>query len=435
MNAVVKLLVFGSLLGATSCLEFPNKYAQMPPGIWRGVLLLEDPALNGIRKPLDEKSLSEIRSLQINEINSNELPFLFEVIYATPDSFYLEIINGEERIKPSQIRFGRSLKTAKDTIEIHFPEYRSMIKAIVEDRAMEGVFLDSSRGDYQLPFVARQGEDFRFTRLQKEPVTDISGDWYVEFGIDGDKTWPGIGQFHQKGNELHATFSTQTGDYRYLEGCVQEDKLYLSAFDGSHAFMFEGKIFSQDSIIGVFKSGDHFTTYWKAIPGEKKLRDPFAILQLQQKNYTVGQFLRDSFGLAENDIPDDQPVILELMGTWCPNCKDASNFLKNVQQSHPDVQVVGLAFERKGLKAPQKHLEAYRKVLELNYPIYYAGPASKAFAAKKLPYLSELESFPSFLFFDSNGKLVSTYSGFYGPATKEYAEQKRQLLDAASSIQ
>ncbi|HKK88879.1 MAG TPA: TlpA disulfide reductase family protein [Saprospiraceae bacterium] len=434
MNAAVKLLMLGSLFTLSSCLEFPNKYSQMPPGMWRGVLLLDDPALSGIKKPLDEKSLSEIRSLQINEINSDELPFLFEVIYPAPDSFFIEIINGKERIQPSRIRFGRSLATAKDTIEIHFPEYRSLIKAIVEDRAMEGVFIDSSRGSYEIPFVAKQGDNYRFTRLQKKPSADISGEWAVEFGIDSDNKWPGVGQFEQEGNELSATFTTETGDYRFLEGCVQQDKFYLSAFDGSHAFMFEGKIFGEDSIIGVFKSGDHFETYWKAVPGAQALRDPFAILEINRNVYSTQQLLQDSFGIQAREIKNSKPVVLELMGTWCPNCKDASSFLNAMQKKYPEVQFIALAFERKGLESPEKHLTSYKKLLGLNYPVFYAGPASKAYAAQKLPFVEDIASFPSFFFMDASGKLVNSYSGFYGPATKEYPDQRKALMKAIDSI-
>jgi len=34
------------------------------------------------------------------------------------------------------------------------------------------------------------------------------------------------------------TFLTPVGDYRYLEGNIMNDKLYLSTFDGNHAFLF-----------------------------------------------------------------------------------------------------------------------------------------------------------------------------------------------------
>lgn len=406
----------------------------MPPGVWRGVLLLDDPALSGIKKPLDEKSLSEIRSLQINEINSNELPFIFEVIYPEEDSFSIEIINGEERIQPGRIVFGRSFATAKDTIEIHFPEYRSMIKGIVEDRAMEGVFIDSSRGSYEIPFVARQGDNYRFTRLQKKPIGDISGDWAVQFGIDSDNKWPGIGQFEQEGNELRATFTTETGDYRFLEGCIQEDKLYLSAFDGSHAFLFEGKIFGNDSIIGVFKSGDHFTSYWKAVPDIQALRRPFDILETQAGAYSTQKLFMDSFGIEAGAISDDRPLVIELMGTWCPNCKDAATFMKTIREKYPEIQLIGLAFERKGLQNPEEHLKSYKKSLDLDFPVYYAGPASKDYAAEKLPFVEEIFSFPSFFFVDANGVIQASYSGFYGPATKEHADQNRALLKTAESI-
>ena len=57
---------------------------------------------------------------------------------------------------------------------------------------------------------------------------------------------------------------TETGDYRFLEGTVQENKFWLSVFDGAHAFLFEGKILNDNELTGTFRSGKHYTTTWAA---------------------------------------------------------------------------------------------------------------------------------------------------------------------------
>ncbi len=51
-----------------------------------------------------------------------------------------------------------------------------------------------------------------------------------------------VGEFKQNGSELTGTFLTTTGDYRYLQGSVSGNKLYLSTFDGGHAFIFIARI-------------------------------------------------------------------------------------------------------------------------------------------------------------------------------------------------
>jgi thiol-disulfide isomerase/thioredoxin len=407
----------------------------MPPGIWRATLSLEG-SKPGSALALDEKSLQEIRNIKIDEIDSGELPFLFEVVYPSPDSFYIEIINGVERIRVTDISFGRSIRIAKDTIEIHFPNYRTMIKATVEDQIMEGYFLDFGRGkDYRIPFVAKQGENYRFTQLKKNIKHPVGGSWKTTFQIETDKTFPGEAQFELDGNKLTGTFTTETGDYRYLAGSQQADKIYLSVFDGSHAFLFEGKVFNTDSIIGSFRSGIHYQCYWKATPGEAELTDPFSIMDIDTGiKYDLGTLLRENFSIANPAFQHGKPLILEVMGTWCPNCKDAALDLKKIQEDFPDVQVLSLAFERKNLKAIEEHLNSYQNKLNLNYPIYYGGIANKDTASSKLPFVEHIYSFPSLFFFDKSGYLRNSYSGFYGPATKEYRNQYEQLVKSTNQL-
>ena len=79
-----------------SCLVVDNPYNGLPPGPWRAVLKLE---LNTVIPNPKGEPLPEKVNMQIEDIAGGELPFNFEVKYITPDSFYLEIINGSERIE------------------------------------------------------------------------------------------------------------------------------------------------------------------------------------------------------------------------------------------------------------------------------------------------------------------------------------------------
>ena len=83
-----------------------------------------------------------------------------------------------------------------------------------------------------------------------------------------------IGLFNQNENRITGTFATETGDYRYLDGVVSGDSVFLSTFDGSHAFLFEAEI--KDSLIeGLFLSGTHYSENWIAKKNEDVvLRNP-----------------------------------------------------------------------------------------------------------------------------------------------------------------
>lgn len=256
-----RLLFAILLISFSSCFVIENTFTGLPPGKWRAVLKLEPKQItpNPKGEPLPEKL-----NLKFEEVTAGELPFNFEVIYKNETDFYIEIINGEERIRVDDIVMGRDPTTAKDTILIELPQFDSYLKGIYEENLIEGTWEVRNPEAYSIPFVARYGQDHRFTTLRKEPVMNISGKWKTYFEADTDEPYPAIGEFEQDGNYLSGTFQTETGDYRYLEGTVQADKLYLSCFNGDQAYLFEGKIAPDSSIIGIFRSGKHYKTIWEA---------------------------------------------------------------------------------------------------------------------------------------------------------------------------
>src|SRR5689334_3809447 len=116
----IRFLLLILLVSMLSCLKLGKPFSGLPPGMWRGVLYLSDD-LNGF----DEKS-------------NAELPFNFEVIYDTEDSFHIVIHNGEERIVVNDIQMGTDRHTGRDTVLIDFPVYDTSIKGQYEEDAIEG---------------------------------------------------------------------------------------------------------------------------------------------------------------------------------------------------------------------------------------------------------------------------------------------------------
>ncbi|MCO6475092.1 MAG: hypothetical protein J5I94_00655 [Phaeodactylibacter sp.] len=256
------ILAFILIAAWPSCIVIENPYTGLPPGPWRAILELEPRSL--ATNP-EGKPLPQLMNLEFEEVTQGELPFNFEVKYTDEQHFYIELINGQERIKVDDIFIGRDRSTAKDTVVINLPANDSYIRAIFEEDVMEGEWVDGSRENYRIPFKAYQGQAHRFTTLRKKPAMDISGRWEATFGIEGDEEpYRAVGEFKQNGNHLSGAFLTQKGEYGLLEGTIQDDKLYLSRFDGAGAFLFEGKILPDSTLIGSFRAGKHYKTLWKA---------------------------------------------------------------------------------------------------------------------------------------------------------------------------
>ena len=280
--------------------------------------------------------------VNFEEATEAQLPFTFEVIYENENEFRVEVINGAERIvvPKEDIYIGLDRRVGKDTFLIKFPIYESYIKGLFESRVMEGEWVVTNRENYRIPFVAKFGKNYRFTQLKKTPKIDVSGKWEVHFqGLeDPDDNWPGIGEFKQEGNKLEGTFRTETGDYRYLEGTIQDKKVYLSVFDGAHAFLFEAKILEDNSMVGLFRSGKHYQASWTATKNEDfELSDPNELTFLKEGYDKVSFSFANPAGeiiSLENEGYKNKAKIVQIFGTWCPNCREETSFLVDLSLIH-----------------------------------------------------------------------------------------------------
>jgi thiol-disulfide isomerase/thioredoxin len=433
------LIVLAVLISFQACIVVENPFEGLPPGKWRGVLKLayRPVSSNPKGEPLPEKM-----NLSFEEVTDGELPFNFDVIHREDGSFYIEIINGEERIKVEDIQFGIDRSTAKDTVVINFPVYDSYIKAIFEENIMEGDWIVNNRGtDYRIPFVARQGRNHRFTPLKKTPVLDVSGKWETTFGINETDPYKAIAEFQQNGNHLTGTFRTETGDYRFLEGTVQNNKMYLSCFDGAHAFLFEAKIQEDSTLIGSFRSGKHYQTIWSAKRNpdfELASADTLTYLKEGYKSFDFSFENPEGEVISLNDETYQGKVrIIQILGTWCPNCRDETLFLKDYLTRNPneDLAIIGLAFERYKDEAKAKEvIKTYKEKMGLEYEILYAGSSNKKEASKALPMLNEIISYPTMIFVDKSGEVRRIHTGFSGPATSTYAKFKTDFETYISEL-
>jgi thiol-disulfide isomerase/thioredoxin len=416
------------------CVFVQDRYTFLPPGPYRGLLELEyNPIVpNPKGAPIPEKV-----DLEFEAVTDGQLPFTFEVVYETDTSFHIVIQNGEEEIlvPAEHISAGRDQTVGRDTLRIDFPVYDTHISAYHEENVIEGVWVVHYRDNYRIPFKAYFGKGYRFTPLKKEPVADLSGQWAVTFGGSrGEDPYPGVAEFQQKGNELRGTFRTETGDFRYLEGTVQADKMYLSVFDGSHAFLFEALIRKDGSLTGTFRSGRHYLTEWTAVrDGAAELTDPGALTQVRSDE-PIDIAFPDVSGdtLRLNEL--EGPKLVQIFGTWCPNCRDETEFLKEYLAGHDteDLRVVALAFERYGAADDRSRaaIRRYREQMEVDWPILLAGSSDKREASRALPMLNRVISFPTLLFVDRDNRIQRIHTGFNGPATSKYAAF-REEFDAA----
>lgn len=417
-----------SILLVSACVTTDTAFTRVAPGAWRGVLELEK-----YRIPVNDKDTVIIL---YDQFKPGELPFNFEVTYVDNERFYIEIINGQERIRLDSIQYGRDRTQARDTMNVWFPEYQSYIHAEIRGGVMQGEWVVTTKEDYRIPFYAHAGRGYRFTSLQEKPQRDLTGNWAAIFGVDGnlEDQEKAIGEFKQNGNHLEGTFRTETGDYRFLEGTVQGRKFYLSCFDGAHAYLFNGSI-RNDTLLGEFRSGHRYQSLWTAWKDPNfQLSNADSLVQIKK-----GANIQFSVSTPEGKkleypsaVFDNKIKVFTVMGTWCPNCHDEQIFLREFVKEHPDLaadmSIVAFAFERnKDSTQINQHLLNYKKKLGIPFEIAYAGKSDKASAASFFPALERVLAFPTLMVIDKKGQVKLVHTGFDGPATSKYADFKQEF--------
>ncbi len=344
------------------------------------------------------------------------------------------VINGSERLLVD------SIETGHDSVFIQMPFFESGFRVkITADGNLQGVWLKKYGNIIQsLPFQAEYNVKQRF-KVSSPAIANISGRWSANFKASDNKVSALVGEFQQNGSYLTGTFLDPTGDYRFLEGVVNGDSLKLSGFDGGHAFLFTAKIDNKNKISGgKFYSGARSIEDWSAEKNAKAaLPDGYSDTKIKPGSGKLNFSFPDIDDGRKVSITDkaykNKVVVIQILGSWCPNCMDETKFLsqyynKNHQKG---VEIIGLAYERTtDFGSSQKALQPFKKRFNVQYPILVTGVtiSDSLRAEKTLPQLEEIDAFPTSIFIDKKGNIRKIDSGFNGPATGEhYTEFKKEF--------
>ena len=352
------------------------------------------------------------------EVGDNQiLPFNFSLKDSGNGKYIIELYNSDETI------FIDEIKVKGDSVVIRMPVFEGYIAGKFTTKKMTGEFIEENK-ERVLPFRAVHGINERF-KNEGIPNTNISGDWEVMFKPENGESYMAKGIFKQVDDKVSGTFRTATGDYRYLDGVNSLDSVKFSTFDGARAYLFKAKT-TDSTMEGVFYSGKHSKEFFVAKRNENYELPNSEMLTYMKKGYDKLSFtFPDSKGnLVSLSDPEfrEKVVIVQIMGTWCPNCLDETKFLVDYLEkySSENIAVIALAFEyAKTKEAAFKSIDRLKDRIEVQYPILLAqyGGIDKEIAQKKLPMLNHVLSFPTTIIVGKKGEVQKIYTGFNGPAT------------------
>jgi thiol-disulfide isomerase/thioredoxin len=366
--------------------------------------------------------------------NTTKLPFRLEISGSKKKPIFT-IHNAEEKIQLSAI------KKINDSLQIDFPNFHSYLRFIVKSKTeIDGTWTNLNKGNnYKIPFNAK----FGIVKIPAEfSPLNLTGRWKTNFSPNSEDSELAIGVFKSSEHNISGTFLTETGDYRFLDGYTFNNKMVLSCFDGSHAFLFTAE-YTNETLNGIFYSGKHYSTKWIATKDEKfQLRNPDSLTYLVKKeafNFKVKDLENKDF-IFPNEQFNNKVTVVHIMGTWCPNCLDETRFLKEMYEKYHSkgLEIISVCYE-----TPNDFAEQVQKVnllktrLKLEHTFLIGGTANKALASEQFSVLNQIISYPTAIFLNKNGDVIKIHTGFNGPGTgeiysnfvKETEEMLVKLLD------
>jgi peroxiredoxin len=315
-----------------------------------------------------------------------------------------------------------------DSLVIPFELYDAeLIGSLKNGKSITGFWQKQRNGKtlFRIPFQAQAGSSARFQQT-KSATVQVSGKYSADFWSDESNHSPGVLILNQKGNQVTGTVLKTSGDYRFLQGNISGDSLLLSYFDGSGAMQFRSKVHG-NQIDGHFFSGLAGKRNFKATTDDKA-----SLPDLKKLTFLKPGFDRLTFSLPnpagktislQDERYKNKVVIIELMGSWCPNCLDESRFLAPYYKKMKDqgVEVIGLAFEYSPeLSISGPKIENFKKRIGVDYEILFAGQPNDETIAQVLPMLHKINGYPTTFILDKSGKVREIHTGFSGPGTGVY---------------
>jgi len=351
------------------------------------------------------------------QIQKQAIPFVLEFINDKEVILY----NGKETINLSYIKD----KNEKE-IKIDILNFDAAIVLSKMGNTLKGNWVKyNKKNEYKVPIFGMKQTNKKkldFTEINKVPKK-----WKIT--MKGKTDRDGILLFTQGEKFTHASILTQTGDYRYLTPKFDGKKLTLYGFDGAFAFLFRGNVTHLGEYIGTMYAGKNWNEVFYAKPNKKfELKDPEGITSY--KGDFSKLFLIDLDGKLYNPgEKSDKVKVLQIFGTWCPNCIDETRFITKWRKANPNknVEFYMIAFERSPDKAHAiKQIKKAKKLYNIDYPILIGGYTKEDKLSAVLPGLENFISFPTTIYIDKNGKIRKIHAGFNGPATGKYFEKFSQ---------
>jgi thiol-disulfide isomerase/thioredoxin len=384
--AVVLMLAASPSFGASA--------ASPPPGSWDGTV-----SVGGV-----------------------EIPFRFE-LSVKGEAATAAFFNGDERVRSSDGHYGDG------SLSLRFEHYASSLNARWADGKLVGSYErpGASYDFHGAPHVADAPP------ASNPPAIDGQWDMAVK-SPKGESAWRFF--VRQSGARVAASILRVDGDTGQLEGSYRNGSFRLSHFSGARPLLLELTV-QKDGSLDILENGKtHYTAVKSAVARAQHLPEPADPSRWTSVKDPSQPLRFTGRGLDGKEVSESDPrfrgkvVLVNIMGSWCPNCHDEAPFLAELDRKYRKrgLELVSISFEdAEQLKNPAR-LRAFVKAYGLEYTVLLGGEPAEL--SDKLPQAVNLNTWPATFFVGRDGLVRGAHAGFAGKATGAAHERLKAELTA-----
>ena len=361
-------------------------------------------------------------------VNGSDIPFRFELA-GDGANVSGTFFNGDERYNSTAGLLDHN------TLELKWDYFASKLTATVSGDRLDGSY-ERGRGR-PIPFHAEKGA----AKPADPKAPSIDGLWILEDvkSSKGESAWNFI--VKQNGGNAAASILRIDGDTGTLTGSYHDGKFVLSHFSGQRPARIEVSL-NPDGTLKVVDGKNIMTGIRPAEAHAKSLPEPTDPLTHTGVKNASERFHFSFKDLNGNLVSDtdarfkDKVVLVDVMGSWCPNCHDETPFLTDLYRKYRSqgLEIVALSFEEADQLKDPARLRAFIKRYGIDYTVLLCGTTEEA--KEKLSQTQNWDSWPTTFFLGRDGRVRAVHAGFpskasgelYTKQTEEFTQQVERLL-------
>jgi thiol-disulfide isomerase/thioredoxin len=360
------------------------------------------------------------------QVSGVDIPFRFELSGEGANvkgSFF----NGDEKITST------SGKVENGTLILKWDDHASKLDATFHDGVLEGKYIRAGRDEKSS--YAFSAKRYSAPPAVKGDVPSIAGMWVIPTDSPkGEKAWRFI--VRQTGSEVSAAVLRIDGDTGALTGTYKDGKFVLSHFDSARPMLLEVTP-QKDGTLELLENAKTQRTAvrWEVAhaKGLAEPTDPMKHTSVKDPNEAFQYSFPDLNGRTVSNADAKfrgKVVLVNITGSWCPNCHDEAPFLSDLYKKYRDqgLEIVALSFEEADQLKDLARLRAFIKRYDIQYIVLVGGEPSEA--KDKLTQAVNWNSWPTTFFIGRDGLVRGVHAGFPSSASGDLYRQAKDEFTA-----